>query len=250
MALQVAAELRDQFTDGVCFVTSGADQRSGLVVATIAQTLEIKEIGSQPLLERLKNYLREKQLLLCSTTSSRWWPRRLPSPTYWRQRRSSRCWSPAGRCCISRASRSSRCRRSACPIGGIFHPSRAGAVRRGGALRRAGAGGQARLPAHPRERRSRGRDLPPAGRAAAGDRAGGGARTSSAAGAAGAAGAAAETADRRRARSTARQQTLRNTIDWSYDLLDDAEQTLFTRLGVFVGGCTLEAAERVWGAAI
>ena len=40
----------------------------------------------------------------------------------------------------------------------------------------------------------------------------------------------------------ARQQTLRNTIDWSYNLLDAGEQTLFRRLGVFVGGCTLEAA--------
>jgi predicted ATPase/transcriptional regulator with XRE-family HTH domain len=42
-----------------------------------------------------------------------------------------------------------------------------------------------------------------------------------------------------------RQQTMRNTIAWSYDLLTEAEQTLFRRLGVFVGGCTLEAAEGV-----
>jgi tetratricopeptide (TPR) repeat protein len=40
----------------------------------------------------------------------------------------------------------------------------------------------------------------------------------------------------------ARQQTLRAAIGWSYGLLDPAEQTLFARLGVFVGGCTLEAA--------
>jgi predicted ATPase/DNA-binding CsgD family transcriptional regulator len=43
----------------------------------------------------------------------------------------------------------------------------------------------------------------------------------------------------------ARQQTIRNAIDWSYQLLDEAEQTLFKRLGVFVGGCTLEATEAV-----
>ena len=43
----------------------------------------------------------------------------------------------------------------------------------------------------------------------------------------------------------ARQQTLRDTIGWSYDLLDPVEQHLFCRLGVFVGGCTLEAAEAV-----
>ncbi|MBK9940459.1 MAG: helix-turn-helix domain-containing protein [Kouleothrix sp.] len=42
-----------------------------------------------------------------------------------------------------------------------------------------------------------------------------------------------------------RQQTIRNTIDWSYQLLDVGEQALFARLGVFVSGCTLEAAEAV-----
>jgi predicted ATPase/DNA-binding CsgD family transcriptional regulator len=40
-----------------------------------------------------------------------------------------------------------------------------------------------------------------------------------------------------------RQQTLRNTIQWSYDLLSEEEQRLFRRLAVFVGGCTLEAVE-------
>ena len=42
-----------------------------------------------------------------------------------------------------------------------------------------------------------------------------------------------------------RQRTLRNTIAWSYDLLQPEEQMLFRRLAVFVGGCTLEAAEAV-----
>lgn len=42
-----------------------------------------------------------------------------------------------------------------------------------------------------------------------------------------------------------RQQTLRNTIDWSYGLLNEAEGKLFRRISVFVGGCTLEAAEAV-----
>jgi predicted ATPase len=41
----------------------------------------------------------------------------------------------------------------------------------------------------------------------------------------------------------ARQQTLRSTITWSYDLLTADEQRLFRLLSVFVGGCTLEAAE-------
>lgn len=45
----------------------------------------------------------------------------------------------------------------------------------------------------------------------------------------------------------ARQRTLRGAIDWSYDLLGRAEQALFARLAVFAGGCTLEAAEAVCG---
>ncbi len=43
--------------------------------------------------------------------------------------------------------------------------------------------------------------------------------------------------------SHTRQQTLRNTLQWSYDLLDAQEQRLFRRLSVFVGGCTLQAVE-------
>src|SRR5437667_234283 len=43
----------------------------------------------------------------------------------------------------------------------------------------------------------------------------------------------------------ARQQTLRKTIDWSYQLLDAGEQQLFRRLSVFVGGCTLQAIEAI-----
>ena len=45
-----------------------------------------------------------------------------------------------------------------------------------------------------------------------------------------------------------RQRTLAATIAWSHDLLRPAEQDVFARLAVFVGGCTLEAAEQVCGA--
>jgi len=40
-----------------------------------------------------------------------------------------------------------------------------------------------------------------------------------------------------------RQQTLRSTIDWSYSLLEDDEKALLARLGVFVGGWTVDAVE-------
>src|SRR5207248_1034855 len=42
-----------------------------------------------------------------------------------------------------------------------------------------------------------------------------------------------------------RQLALRSTIEWSYGLQDEGEKTLFRRLSVFAGGCTLEAAEAV-----
>ena len=47
--------------------------------------------------------------------------------------------------------------------------------------------------------------------------------------------------------AVAHHQTLRATIDWSYQLLAEPEQRLLARLAVFAGGCTLEAAETVCG---
>ena len=46
-----------------------------------------------------------------------------------------------------------------------------------------------------------------------------------------------------------RQHTLRDTIRWSYDLLNAEERQCFRRLAIFIGGCTLEAAEAVCSAA-
>jgi non-specific serine/threonine protein kinase len=42
-----------------------------------------------------------------------------------------------------------------------------------------------------------------------------------------------------------RHRTLREAIDWSYNLLSPEEQVVFRRLGVFAGGCSIEAAEAV-----
>jgi predicted ATPase/class 3 adenylate cyclase len=50
---------------------------------------------------------------------------------------------------------------------------------------------------------------------------------------------------RRSADVPARQSTLREAIAWSYDLLSDEERRLHARLSVFMGGCTVEAAEQV-----
>src|SRR5262249_39070672 len=45
-----------------------------------------------------------------------------------------------------------------------------------------------------------------------------------------------------------RQRTLKGAIDWSYNLLTADEQSLFQRLGVFAGGCTMEALKAICGA--
>lgn len=48
----------------------------------------------------------------------------------------------------------------------------------------------------------------------------------------------------------ARQQTLRATISWSYEMLEPSEQRLFADVAVFVAGCSLEAAERIAAASL
>ncbi len=47
-----------------------------------------------------------------------------------------------------------------------------------------------------------------------------------------------------------RQQTMRKTISWSYDMLGRSEKKLFRRLSIFVGGCTLPAVEAICGDAL
>jgi len=64
MGLQVAAELADRFADGVFFVNLAPVSDPTLVVPTIAQALGIREVAGQPQLECLKEQLQQQQLLL------------------------------------------------------------------------------------------------------------------------------------------------------------------------------------------
>ena len=71
LGLQVAAEFSDAFPDGVYFVNLAPISDPTFVVATIAQTLELKESGDQSLLDLLQGFLQDKQLLLLLDNSSR-----------------------------------------------------------------------------------------------------------------------------------------------------------------------------------
>jgi predicted ATPase len=64
LALEVATEVLDHFPSGVIFVDLSTIREPDLVVPRIAQTLEVQESSDSPLLERLNGHLRDKQLLL------------------------------------------------------------------------------------------------------------------------------------------------------------------------------------------
>jgi predicted ATPase/DNA-binding XRE family transcriptional regulator len=64
LSIQVAAEVLDNFQDGVWFVRLSRLTDSSLVVPTIAQTLGLQDMGSQPIGEMLREHVRSKRLLL------------------------------------------------------------------------------------------------------------------------------------------------------------------------------------------
>ena len=64
LALQVAAELSESYADGVFFVNLASISDPTLVVPTIAQPFELRETASQPIVDQLKRFLGDKQLLL------------------------------------------------------------------------------------------------------------------------------------------------------------------------------------------
>ena len=172
LMVEAARQLGPGFADGARFVELASVSAADLVAAAIAAGLGLST-SAGPLIADLQSYLRPRRLLLALDNFEqvmgplRCWPSCWrPLPAWW-------CWSPAGRCCGSAASTSSRCPRCRFrPPGRAADPAhlqryasvslfaeRAHAVAPGFELTGGNAGGG-------------GRDLPPAGRAAAGHRAG------------------------------------------------------------------------------
>jgi predicted ATPase/class 3 adenylate cyclase len=250
LGLQVAAELSEQFTDGVYFVNLAPVSDPEFVVPTIVQTLQVKEIADRPLLDLLKAYLRPKHLLLLLDNFEQ-----VVSTAVQVADLLAAC--PRLKVIVtSRTVLHVRGEQEfAVPPLTVPDPnsvpdlaalsqyeavelflSRAQAVKPKFQLSTANARAVAEicarldgLPLAIELAAARIKLLPPQALLA---------RLS-----------------QRLAILTSvaqdvpmRQQTLRNTIAWSYHLLDTAEQRLFQRLSVFVGGCTLEAIEGVCAA--
>src|SRR5579884_2396397 len=250
LGLQVAAELSDRFPDGVYFVNLAPISDPALVVSTIAQTLGVKETAEQPLLDLLSAFLREKQVLLLLDNFEQ-----VVSAAVQVTELLATC--PKLKVIVtSRAVLHVRGEQEfAVPPLSVPDPKRlpdlvtlsqyeavalfiqrAQAARPEFQLTNANAAAVAEicvrldgLPLAIELAAARIKVLPPQ--------------------------ALLVRLDQRLAVLTSgardvpvRQQTLRNTITWSYDLLGAAEQQLFRRLSVFGGGWTLEAAEALYAA--
>lgn len=247
LSLQVAADLLDNFADGVWLVHLAPISDPALVHSTIAQTLGLKEAGGQSLADSLKAYLREKQMLLVLdnfeqivaaaglvadllTSAPRlkilvstrevlriWGEQEYPVPTLE----------------LPNLKRRESPERLAQYAAVTLFAQRAQGSRPGFQVTAENAAAVAEicvrldgLPLALELAAARIKLLPPAALLARLDH-----RLKVLTG---------SVRDH-----TSRQQTLRGAIDWSYNLLDRAEQRLFGRLGLFVGGCSLEAVEAV-----
>ena len=247
LALQAAAELLDDFTEGVFFVPLAPLADPGQVAFAIASALGVRDEGERPLPDRLRDYLADKQMLLLldnvehlaaavplvadllaatpglkALATSRT-PLRLraeweyPAPPLDLPPRYPP--PPLAQLVDYEAVR--------------LFVERASAVAPGFAVDEANASAVAEicrrldgLPLAIELAAARVRMLPPQAMLARLEKRlpllTGGARD-----------------------APARQRTLRDTIAWSYDLLAAEEQRFFRRLAVFAGGCILEAAEEV-----
>ena len=247
LALSVAATMEDEFQDGSAFVPLASLSDPNLVISAVAHALGVREIGEEPLIDRLQAILRDKHLLLvldnfeqvveaaplvagllvsCPAlkvlVTSRMrlrvsGEREMPVPPLGLP-------EPGDETAISRLAEASAVR---------LFVARAEAVRPGFSLSSENAAAVAAicrrldgLPLAIELASARCKVLPPA--------------------------AMLDRLEQRLPLLTGggrdqpqRQQTMRDAIAWSYDLLTAEQQTLFRRLAVFAGGCTLEAIEGV-----
>jgi predicted ATPase/class 3 adenylate cyclase len=247
LGLQAAAELTDEFEDGVFFVALAAIADPALVAPTVARTLGLTESGNQPPEELLKGYLRERQMLLMLDNfeqvleSALLLDELLSTASGLKVLATSR--TPLrlyGEHEFPVPPLSLPDPESVSPVELLIRyeavklfVDRARAVRPDFSLTEENAPAVvaicARLDGLPLAielAAARTKLLPPqAMLSRLGNRLKlltGGARS-----------------------LPERQRTLRNTIEWSYEMLDEGETTLFARLAVFSGGATLEAVEAV-----
>src|SRR5438132_418673 len=247
LGLQVAAELSDLFTDGVFFVNLAPIIDSTLVVPTVAETLGIQERADQYLLKRLKEVLRQKQMLLLLDNFEQVVDAGLQIVDLLAACPMIKVLVTSREVLHVQAEHEFLVPPLALPdpkrlpdLAMLSHNAavalflqRAQAVKPDFQLTNANARAIAEicvrldgLPLAIELAAARMKLLPPQALLARLDQR-----------------LAVLTAASRDV--PARQQTLRNTIAWSYNLLDAPDQRLFRRLSVFVGGCTLQAIEAV-----
>jgi predicted ATPase/class 3 adenylate cyclase len=247
LSIQVAAELSDEFPDGVFFVALAAVSDAELVVPTLAKVLGLQEDGSRPLLESLKEHLQQKQVLLLLDNFEQVMPAALQidelllACPHIKILVTSRALlhlqtehvfpvPPLALPDITHLPKSKALEQYASVA---LFVQRAQAIQPTFQISQSNGRAIAEicvrldgLPLAIELAAARIRLLPPRALLARLSNSlqvlTGGAQT-----------------------LPVRQQTLRNTIQWSYDLLDAQEQGLFRRLSVFVGGWSLEAAEVV-----
>ncbi|HJS18856.1 MAG TPA: LuxR C-terminal-related transcriptional regulator, partial [Anaerolineales bacterium] len=247
LALQVAHDLRDAFVDGVFFISLAAINDPTLIIPTIAHTLGVTESPNRLLQESLKEFLRDRRVLLLLDNFEQ-----IISAAPLLSELTSAC---AGLRMLVTSREALRLRGEhefplsplALPDGQsvetlMQYPGIALFVRRAQAIQpdfqlvqgNASAVSEicARLDGLPLAielAAARIKLLPPQAMLARLQESSLGLLTSGA------------------HDLPARQQTLRSAIQWSYDLLSADEQRVFRWLSVFVGGCTLEAAVKVIG---
>ena len=109
LALQAAAEVLDDFADGVFFVPLAALTDPSQIPAAIAAALRLREEATQSVVELLRRYLATKKLILVLDNVEQLLAGPRSSPSCSGGPRTSKCSPPAGRRCICAASTSSRC---------------------------------------------------------------------------------------------------------------------------------------------